>query len=121
MAFRFEQLKVYQLSLQWVRLANNFEVDSNIRSKKSLLDQLSRAALSIPLNIAEGSGRFHDNERRQYFRVARGSIFECVAVLHVMRELESIETNDFAKCYTLLDELSRMVSGLIKAVDSTQD
>lgn len=117
MPFYFEDLAVYKLSLKWVAVSNSISFDSNVRVRKTLHDQLSRATLSIPLNIAEGSGRFHNNERRQYFRIARGSIFECVAIIQVLKELKMLDGMCFEDCYKILDELSRMVSGLIKSVD----
>ncbi|MGZ3781951.1 MAG: four helix bundle protein [Pseudobdellovibrionaceae bacterium] len=46
---------------------------------RTLADQLSRAALSIPLNIDEGNGRWHNGDKRNFFWIARGSAFECVS------------------------------------------
>jgi len=61
--FEFENLDVYQLALKFCE-----EIDSVLnslsRSEYAYSDQLKRASLSIPLNIAEGCGRWHANEKK---------------------------------------------------------
>ncbi len=116
MAFAFENLKVYQDSLCWVEQANGLA--ENIRSQKAIVDQLTRAALSVPLNIAEGNGRWHKAEKRQFFWIARGSVFECVALIHVLKRIQIIDEELFLKCYSDLESLAKMLSGLIKSTES---
>ena len=60
------------------------------KPEKYICDQLARASFSIVLNIAEGSGKSSNNDRKKYFTIARGSVFECVAVLDILREQEKI-------------------------------
>lgn len=76
--FDFEKLIVYQK-------AKGFNALSRIYLKSAKLDistadQLRRAALSIVLNIAEGSGRFSKPDRKNFFTISRSSVFECVAI-----------------------------------------
>src|SRR5260370_11674082 len=59
----------------------------------SLNDQLRRAAVSIPLNIAEGSGKYDQDERR-YFSIARGSALECAAIMDVFEALGAISQRE---------------------------
>ncbi len=87
------------------------------RVSNNLLDQLSRAALSIPLNIAEGNGRWHAGDKRQFFWIARGSVFECVPLIEVLKTREVLQQKDYEKCRESLSGLGKMLSGLIKAVD----
>ena len=54
----------------------------------SLADQLKRAALSVPVNIAEGVGRTSVADRRRHYAIARGSAMECAAILNACRILE---------------------------------
>jgi four helix bundle protein len=74
MAFQFEKLEVYQKALDWVESVETICEYLKGKVSYSLIDQLSRAALSIPLNIAEGNGRWHKGEKRQFFWIARGSV-----------------------------------------------
>ena len=50
-------------------------------------DQLKRAAISIPLNMAEGSGKYTLADRKRFYRIARGSALECAAICDVLIEM----------------------------------
>src|SRR5712691_5985027 len=77
-----EHLDVYQLAYKF-----HVGVMDLLPSKgqRILRDQLERASLSIVLNIAEGAGRFTPPERRRHFIIALGSVYECAAILDVIR------------------------------------
>ncbi|MDI6715452.1 MAG: four helix bundle protein [Actinomycetota bacterium] len=62
------------------------------KGKYFMADQLRRASLSISLNIAEGNGRWHKAEKRQFFTIARGSACECVPILELLRRDGSIDS-----------------------------
>ncbi len=51
------------------------------RGHGELADQLYRASLSIPLNIAEGAGKVRDADKARFYAIARGSAMECGAIL----------------------------------------
>ena len=81
-----EKLDVYKLSIAFADLA--FKLIAALRSGNNygpLADQLRRAAVSVPLNIAEGSGRFSAPDRARFFSIARGSAMECGAILDIVR------------------------------------
>ncbi len=115
--FTFENLLVYQAALKWVDTVDHLCRESAGRVSANLLDQLSRAALSIPLNIAEGNGRWHAGDKRQFFWIARGSTFECVPIIEILKNREILNQERYEKCRGSLSELGKMLSGLIKAVD----
>ena len=77
-------------------------------------DQLSRASFSVPLNIAEGCGKFSKADRRNYYVTARSSVMECIAATDVLCDLKEISQEEFAKVYAYGDELSRMLFSMIK-------
>src|SRR3989338_8848003 len=118
MAFQFEKLEVYQKALDWVEVVENLCESLKGKISYSLLDQLSRAALSIPLNIAEGNGRWHLADKRQFFWIARGSVFECVPIIEVMKTREIIQNGVYSTHRETLAELGKMLSGLIKSVEN---
>ncbi len=117
MPFPFENLNAYQQSLKVVSLAQDVCSRNKDKSLLRLFDQFTRAAWSIPLNIAEGNGRWHKPDKKQFFWVARGSAFECVPIIQILKERGVLDQPTYAHCYFLLEEISKMLSGLIKSVD----
>ena len=74
--FGHEKFEAYQISIQF--LAISFKIAKAIPSgNHHLIDQLKRATLSISLNIAEGSGKMTDGEKKRFYSIARGSTMEC--------------------------------------------
>jgi four helix bundle protein len=80
--FGFQKLDVYRCAVEFVGVAARV-IDGFPTGQHSLADQLRRAALSIPVNIAEGVGRSSEGDRRRHFAIARGSAMECAAILDV--------------------------------------
>ena len=113
MPFLFENLEVYKKSMLFV--VEVYSIARNI-GDRSIKDQITRAALSIPLNIAEGQGRMHLREKRQYYNTARGSLLECVPLLQICEKLEYIDKVKYEKLYNLANEISKMTSGLINSL-----
>ena len=73
-------------------------------------EQLGRASFSI----AEGSGKFSKADRKNYFTTARGSVFECVAVLDILCDQGILQKEEFAAFSAKADELSRILYAMIK-------
>jgi four helix bundle protein len=75
------------LDVYWLALKFHTGVMTLLPEKgqRNLRDQLERASLSVVLNIAEGAGRCTPPERRRHFIIALGSVYECAAILDVLR------------------------------------
>jgi four helix bundle protein len=80
--FDHEKLEVYRASLAF--LAWLEPVVQKLPKSLAVVDQLDRASTSLPLNIAEGSGKFTGADRCRFFDIARGSALECAAALDVL-------------------------------------
>ena len=110
--FEFQKLEVYKKAksfhLHWV------EILKENKTNKTTNDQLTRASFRIALNIAEGSGHFSKPERRNFFVISRGSVFECVSILDILHDAETIETGKFQSLLLSADELSRILYAMIK-------
>lgn len=117
MAFMFENLQVYQKSVdfadQIAGLTERFP-----RGYYFLVDQLNRAVLSIATNLAEGNGRFTKPDRRSFFTIARGSAQECVPLLEIARRRGFIEQAKHDDLRRALEEIAKMISGLIKGIEN---
>src|SRR5919198_903946 len=77
-----EKLDVYQASLEFITWT--LPILEKIPNNASVRSQLDRASTSIPLNIAEGNGKFTPADRCRFFDNARGSALECSACLDVL-------------------------------------
>jgi four helix bundle protein len=80
--FDHEKLDVYRESIVFCGWAG--ELLTSIAARAAVKDQLDRASTSIPLNIAEGNGKFSERDRARFFEIARSSALECAACLDVM-------------------------------------
>ena len=69
------------------------------------------------LNIAEGSSRFSNKDRKNFMVVARGSTFECAAIIEYLYEVSEINKDSFDNYMNFLEEISKMLFGLIKNLD----
>ncbi|MDD5173487.1 MAG: four helix bundle protein [Candidatus Omnitrophica bacterium] len=108
----FENLEVYKKA---VDIADELSTltESFPKGNYYLSDQLNRAVLSIAANIAEGNGKYHKADRINFFRIARGSAFECVPILELCKRKKLI-AEEAAKAFKeRLDEICKMLSGLM--------
>ncbi len=112
--FDFEKLEVYDKAKSFNRSITLFLKSS--KTDKVTKDQLRRASFSILLNIAEGSGRFTNADKRNFYIIARGSVFECVAIFDYLEDLKVIDNETYSKYYFLLEEISKMLFALIKGL-----
>ncbi|MCR9297044.1 MAG: four helix bundle protein [bacterium] len=117
MSFQFEKLLVYQNAVDFAdEVCSATEQFS--RGYGFLVDQLNRAALSISANIAEGNGRFTKADRKKFFIIARGSAQECVPLLELARRRNLINDDRHAELKSNLEEISKMLSGLINGIEN---
>jgi len=115
MIFNFEKLDVYQKAIQFTDRIYSVTAKFPKEERFILIDQFRRAAISISLNIAEGSGS-SDQEFRRYLKIAKGSIRECVALITLSALRNYIDDCESNKLRENCDEISRMIAGLIKAL-----
>jgi len=111
--FDFEKLQVYHKSKLFYKSIIQF-INSNTCSDRVVINQLKRAALSIPLNIAEGTSRYSKPDRRNFYVIARGSLFECVAIFDILKDTAIVNDEDYQKLYTSSEELSKMLYSMIQ-------
>lgn len=114
MSFDFEKLNVYKFAKELNKeillfLRNHKNIDSYIK------EQLKRASISIVINIAEGSGKFSKADKRNFYTIARGSVYECVSLVEIILEEKQINQNQFNLFYQKYEQLSKMLLGLINS------
>ena len=104
--FGFERLDVYQRSIEFLAIASEI-VEAMPRGHSGLADQLRRAALSIPLNIAEGTGRATDRDSAHHRTIPRGPATECDAILDAGRGCLGMDEERFRQARTLPTRIVR--------------
>ena len=114
--FPYQNLKVYQLSEEYYRVIHRF-LKNAPQLSRYVKDQLGRASLSIPANIAEGSAKFSKRDQRNFYVVARGSAFECSAILRIMFSENELDKELCDHCLALLDQISRMLYVLVRGLE----
>jgi four helix bundle protein len=80
--FDFQKLEVYKKAKLFHQEIKVLIAENQLSHLEK--DQLYRASFSIALNLAEGSGRFSKRDRKNFFVIARSSVFECVAILDIL-------------------------------------
>ncbi|MDQ6912688.1 MAG: four helix bundle protein [Verrucomicrobiota bacterium] len=117
--FDHEKLEVYREAIAFCGWVGEFL--GSIQTKLAAKDQLDRASTSIPLNIAEGNGKFSGADRGRFFEMARGSALECAACLDVIvaRKLATAEELEPRK--EQLAGITRMLVGLLKRFSPRAD
>ena len=110
--FEHERLDVYRASIEYLGTAD--EVAAKLpRGRSYLADQLRRAATSIPLNIAEGSGKFSRDAAR-FYTIARASALECAAILDALEAMGVFDEAALRRGRELLERIVSMLTGLIR-------
>jgi four helix bundle protein len=114
-AYQYKKLKVWQKAMKLVvqvyKATRNFPKNEQY----GLVSQMRRSVISIPSNIAEGHGRSSDKEIVRFLDIARGSIFELDTQIEISKRLNFLDIQEYNNIFNMLDEISRMLSGLKKS------
>ncbi len=79
----------------------------------NMVQQLRRAALSVQLNIAEGSSRRSSTERRRFYEISRGSLIEIDTIFDLAVELDYFKKDNLEQCRSLTLKTYQMLSKMI--------
>src|SRR6516225_7898038 len=116
--FDHEKLEVYREAIGFVAwLSAILEGAVRVGDVK---DQLDRASTSMPLNIAEGNGKYTPKDRCRFFDIAHGSALECAAGLDILVAKTKLTSDQIRPGKEHLQRIVRMLMGLIKS-NSTRE
>lgn len=113
--FRFLNWQVYKDSKALFRIILKITEDQ-VKFKYSVNDQLIRAAYSIVLNIAEGSGKESDKELKRYFNISLGSCYELLAGVDTLKDMGIIDERLFADVFNRVEIISKQLGGFKKFI-----
>ena len=112
--FDFEKLNVYTKAKAYNKKVTTTLQENSFDS--ITYNQLRRASFSIMLNIAEGTGRYTNPDKRNFYVIARGSAFECIAIFDYLKDLEMVTVSFYKEVYGDLEEISKMLFAMIKGL-----
>ena len=115
--FYYRKLKVYHQSKAIVADIYNLCKFFPSQESCSLTNQIQRAAVSIPSNIAEGMGRFSMKERIHFIEIAYGSLMEVMCQLEIAEQLHYITSDQLTTEEKKITEIAKMLIGLRKTMD----
>ncbi|WP_091839307.1 four helix bundle protein [Prevotella sp. ne3005] len=110
--FTFFDIRVYKEAKLLVREVYTLMDKYPKYETYALRDQLRRAVVFVPSNIAEGSGRFSINEKIHFIEIAYGSLTETLCQLDIAHDLDYINDNEFEEEKERIDVIGKQLSGL---------
>ncbi len=118
MRHNFRNLKIYKraidYSIELYKMTSNFPKEEIY----GLTSQIRRAALSIALNIAEGSGNTSEKEFKRFLEISLRSVYEVIACLDIALKLKFLSETEFEKLTKEADEIAAMIIGFSKSLNS---
>jgi len=110
-----QKLDLYGFSRKFVLECYKLTKQLPPDEKFGMISQIRRAALSVHLNIAEGSSRKSETERKRYYEIARGSIIEIDAALDIANELEYLTNQNLTLIGETMVKCFKMLTGMIQS------
>ena len=110
--FQFERLVAWQKAKELTRCVYQLIASFPQHEQYALSSQIRRAVISIPSNIAEGSGRTSMKEKIHFLEIAFGSLMESFSQLQNAQDLEYIDEEDVEKLRPQFEDIAKMLSGL---------
>lgn len=112
----FKELKIWQISRKLVKDIYEITVTFPTSEKYGLISQLRRCVVSIPANIAEGSGRNTDKDFSHFLNISLGSAYELETLLILSFDVKLISSEQLEDLTTKISEIQKMTFGLIKTL-----
>jgi four helix bundle protein len=117
MKFAYEKLEVWNKAIEFtVRVIDVVENINTDRKHYRLIEQIEASSASIPMNIAEGKGRYSKKEFIHYLYISRGSLYETMTLLEIFRRKKWISNYTYSQLEKFGIEIASMIKGLINSI-----
>ncbi|MCR5888905.1 four helix bundle protein [Hymenobacter sp. J193] len=110
------RLECWRLAFDFVPIAYQIAHSFPATERYELASQLRRAATSVPLNIAEGAGRYSSAEFSRFLLIARGSVTELDTILLLAERLGYMTSTQTDEAIAALDRITGLINGLLKSL-----
>ncbi|WP_299318877.1 four helix bundle protein [uncultured Maribacter sp.] len=115
----FKKLEIWKNGITIVKHVYSLVQKLPSEEKFGLKSQLSRAAVSVPSNIAEGCSRNSEVEFKRFLEIALGSLFEVETKLVISEELKFLDSKELKSIFELISIESKMINSLISKIKNS--
>ncbi|MFV9549577.1 four helix bundle protein [Algibacter sp. PT7-4] len=112
----FKKLDIWKNGIEIVTQVYQLSHKLPSEEKFGLRSQVTRAAVSVPSNIAEGCSRNSEVEFKRFMEISIGSLFEVETQLIIAQKLEFIKTDELKTIFSLIQKQARMINSLISKI-----
>lgn len=115
--YSYEDLDVWHKSVDFADMVIGIVDELNTdRKHYRLIEQVESAATSVSMNIAEGKGRFSKKEFVRFLYIARGSLFETITLIEILKRRNWINDKKYQDIRQMGNKIGKMLSGLIASI-----
>ena len=119
--FGYEKLLIWQRAIEWadyvLSITENIETE---RKHYRLIEQVEASCTSVPMNIAEGKGRYSKKEFVHFLYIARGSLYETMTILEIFFKRQWIPQEEFIAVKNETREIAKMLNSFITSIKKSQ-
>lgn len=113
----YKDLQVWKKSIDFAnKIIDLSEKLNTPKNHYRLIEQLEAAATSVPMNIAEGKGRFSKKEFSHFLVVARGSLYETMTLLEIFLLRNWVSSEDYSQLEAQAIEIAKMINSLNNSI-----
>ena len=112
----YKELHIWTKGIEIVKLTYKISETISSNEKFGLISQMTRAAVSIPSNVAEGNSRKSDKDKARFIEIALGSAFELQTHLVVIQEIYNAKTMELKELNQVLEEEIKMLHTFYKTL-----
>jgi four helix bundle protein len=115
----YKELNIWKKGIELVKVVYTLTKQFQPEEKFGLTSQLTRAIISIPANIAEGSSRTSEKDYARFIQIALGSAFEVQTYLTIVKEMKWVTNLNIEHIELLLEEEIKMLHGFIRVINQS--
>lgn len=116
--YTYRKLNVYQLSKTLVRNIYGLTAEFPVNEKYALSDQMRRAVVSVPSNIAEGTSKTSPKEQYHFLEISYGSLMELMCQMEIAFDLHYISKDEFSQIEEEIGNIYKMLSSMQASLKS---
>lgn len=113
----FRNLKIWQKSIELTTEIYILTSKFPDKEKFGLISQINRCSVSIPSNIAEGSGRKSEKEFEHFLNIAISSSYELETQLTISKNINILNENEYIEIILKIEEIQKMIQGFKKTIN----